>query len=411
MSRQVVITGSGVLSSIGIGREAFGRSLRQGSAGFRPITLFDHSAFGVPAAGEITEFDPLPLLGKKGLRELDRSTRLLSAAAKLSLDESGLAVTDGNAGEIGVSVGTTFGSLHSIAQFDLTGLREGPRLVNPSHFPNTVLNSPASQVSIRFNIKGFNTTLSTGSCASLDALAYAADFVRLGRAAAVLAGGVEELCEETFRWFHGLGWLSGADGSAPAVRPYDRRRNGTLLSEGSAMLVVEEAEHARSRNARPLARVLGCGNAFDPHAAPSFERAGGGLRRAIGEALSEAGLGPGEIDAVMGCANGSLGLDRMEARVLQEVFGSTGRRAPVSAVKSLIGEAYSASGALAVAAALEAMQAGFLPPTAGHGEPDPACDLDCVPGAARSMAVRTVLVISADPYGQNAAVVLAAPEA
>ncbi|MGE5174543.1 MAG: beta-ketoacyl synthase N-terminal-like domain-containing protein, partial [Betaproteobacteria bacterium] len=197
MNKRIVITGIGVLSPIAIGRDAYWEGLFQGKTGFRPVTLFDTVPFHVNIAGEIGDFDPVSLLGKKGLRDLDRSTRLVCSAAKLALDDSRLNITEDNTHSIGVSIGTTFGSLHSISQFDRSGLVDGPRFVNPSHFPNTVINSPASQVSIRFKIKGFNTTMSTGFCASLDAVSYATDFIKLNRADVVLTGGVEELCEET----------------------------------------------------------------------------------------------------------------------------------------------------------------------------------------------------------------------
>lgn len=200
MNKTVVITGLGILSPIGIGRVNYWDGLFHGKIGFRTISLFDTFPFNVHIAGEL-DFDPVLFLGKKGLRTLDRSTRLISSAAKLAIDDANLRITDENTYSMGVSIGTTFGSLHSISQFDREGLLEGPKYVNPSHFPNTVINSPASQVSIRFKIKGFNTTISTGFCASLDAVSYAADFIRLNRADVVLAGGVEELCEETFFWF------------------------------------------------------------------------------------------------------------------------------------------------------------------------------------------------------------------
>src|SRR4030042_6950198 len=162
MNKAVAITGIGVISPVGIGRDNYWNGLFSGKTGFRKISLFDTIPFKVNIAGEITDFDPVSLLGKKGLRTLDRSTRLLSSAAKLALEDASLQITDENTHSIGVSIGTTFGSLHSISQFDRDSLIEGPKYVNPSHFPNTVINSPASQVSIRFKIKGFNTTISTG---------------------------------------------------------------------------------------------------------------------------------------------------------------------------------------------------------------------------------------------------------
>jgi 3-oxoacyl-[acyl-carrier-protein] synthase II len=405
MANRVLITGIGVLSSVASGRELFWKGLEQGVTGFRPITLFDTTALRVRVGGEIPNFDAEPLLGKKGLRDFDRSTRLLCCAAKLALQDSRLEITAENANSVGVSIGATFGSLHSIAQFDRSCLLEGPRAVNPSHFPNTVINSPASQVSIRFKIKGFNTTLSTGYCASLDAVSYAADFIELGRAAAVLAGGVEELCLETFTGFHHLGALSGSDGSEPRCLPFDANRNGMILGEGATVLVLESEEHARSRNAVVLGRILGCANSFDPGDAGS-SHGGSGLARAINEALQQASLNPGEIDCIFASANATRGLDRMETAVIKKVFGACAYSIPVTAVKSMIGETYSASGALAIAAATGAFHTGILPATAGYLTKDPECDLSYVHGSGLRKQVGNVLVTASDPSGQNAAVVI-----
>jgi len=170
MREKIAITGLGVISPVGTGKDDFWGALREGRTGFREVTLFDTSPFAVKIAGEIPDFDPIPYIGKKGIRELDRSTRLICSAAKLALDDAHLEITDDNSDTVGISIGATFGSLHSISQFDRVGLLEGPRYVNPSHFPNTVINSPASQVSIRFGIKGFNTTISNGSAPAWTAL-------------------------------------------------------------------------------------------------------------------------------------------------------------------------------------------------------------------------------------------------
>jgi 3-oxoacyl-[acyl-carrier-protein] synthase II len=406
MRGKIAITGIGVLSPIGIGREAYWEGLVQGKTGFRAVTLFDTSPFRVHVAGEITDFDALSFLGKKGLRDLDRSTRLICSAAKLAIDDSRIEITEDSTHSMGVSIGTTFGSLHSISQFDRSGLMEGPRAVNPSHFPNTVINSPASQVSIKFKIKGFNTTISTGFCASLDAVSYAADFIRLNRADVVLAGGVEELCEETFMGFHNLGCLSGTDGSEPLSCPFDARRNGIILSEGAAVLILEDEEHALNRDAVILARVLGYGNAFDPMADSNFHHAGQGLKNAVSLALREAALNPEDIDYVCACANSSKGLDRMETNVLKEVFGNHAYKIPVSSVKSMVGDSFSASGALSLAAAVGSLRNGFIPATVNYHEKDPICDLDYVPSTARQKLIKNVLVTSADPYGQNSAVII-----
>ncbi len=410
MKRTVVISGIGVLSPIGIGRDNYWEGLFQGKTGFQEITLFDTEPFQVHCAGELADFDPLSLLGKKGLRDLDRSTRLICSAAKMAIDDSKLEITENNTLAIGVSIGTTFGSLHSISQFDRTSLIDGPRFVNPSHFPNTVINSPASQVSIRFKIKGFNTTISTGFCASLDTIAYAADFIKLNRANVILAGGVEELCQETFLGFHELGCLSGTDGSEPLCCPFDQRRNGVLLSEGAGVLVLEDEEHAIKRGTNILARILGYGNAFDPATHSNFNHAGKGLKNAIISALRDASLKPEAVDFISACSNSTRGLDRMETMVIKEVFGQHAYTIPVSSVKSMVGESFSASGALSLSAGVGAIHNGMIFPTVNYKEKDPECDLDYVPNEARKKCIKNVLVTSADPYGQNSAVVLGSYE-
>jgi 3-oxoacyl-[acyl-carrier-protein] synthase II len=406
MHKAVVITGIGILSPIGIGRERFWEALFQGKTGFNKVSLFDTSPFNVHIAGEITDFDPISLLGKKGLRTLDRSTRLVNSAAKLALEDANLSITEGNTHTIGVAIGTTFGSLHSISQFDREGLIEGPKYVNPSHFPNTVLNSPASQVSIRFKIRGFNTTISTGFCASLDAVYYASDFIKLNRADAVLAGGVEELCEETFLGFHNLGCLSGTNGSEPVSCPFDARRNGLILSEGSAVFILEDKEHALKRGADILADIKGYGNSFDPEANRNFSHKGNGFKNAITTALQDASLNPEDIDYIVSCANSTKGLDRMETNVIKEVFGKHAFNIPVSAIKSMTGESFSASGALSLAAALGAINKGFIPPTVNYLEKDPECDLDYVPNKSRQKKINNVLISAIDPYGQNSVIIL-----
>ncbi|MFN3480821.1 MAG: beta-ketoacyl-[acyl-carrier-protein] synthase family protein [Thermodesulfovibrionales bacterium] len=402
---RVVITGIGILSPIGIGRDSFWQSLINGRNGFKKITLFDTSSFKVNIGGEI-EFDPAEFLGKKGLRDLDRSTRLVCSAARLAIDDSGLVIDEETTYTTGVSIGTTFGSLHSISQFDRVGLIEGPRFVNPSHFPNTVINSPASQISIRFNIKGFNTTISTGFCSSLDAVSYGTDFIRMKRAKAVLTGGVEELCEETFMGFHILGCLSGLDGSEPLCCPFDRRRNGVILSEGAGVIVIEEEENALRRGANILSVVKGYGNAFDPDAEIGFTHNGKGLAKAIRIALSDASLSPEDIDCVISCANSTRGLDRLETQALKEALSGRAYEIPVTSIKSMVGETYSASGILSLSAAVEILQKNMIPATLNFEEKDPECDLNYIHTSPIEAQIRNILITAADPYGQNSAIII-----
>lgn len=406
MGKTVVITGIGIISPVGTGKDAYWDALFQGKTGYRPVSFFDTSQFSVTLAGEIPDFDPVPFLGKKGLRELDRSTRLLAVAAKLALEDSALEITEKNAPFAGVSIGSTFGSLHSIFQFDRVGLTEGPRFVNPSHFPNTVINSPASRVSIRLGLKGFNTTISTGFCAGLDAVSYACDFVRLNRADIVLAGGVEELCEETFMGFYRLGCLSASDDSESLCCPFDRRRSGTILSEGAAVIVLEDEDHAMDRGIPVLAKITGYGNTFASSNGRVFSETARGLKKAILHALKESSLTTYDIDYISASANSTQVLDRIETEVIRDVFGERAFSIPVSSIKSMVGETFSASGALALAAAVGTIQHGIIPPTVHYREKDPLCDLDYVANISRQEKVNTALVITSDPFGQNAAMII-----
>ena len=192
----------------------------------------------------------------------------------------------------------------------------------------------------------------------------------------------------------------------PICCPFDARRNGVVLSEGAAILVLEEEEHALKRGADILARILGYGNSFDPLADKNFGHEGKGLGRAISLALKDASLMPEDIDYVSSSANSTKGLDRMETKVLKDIFGEHAFRIPVSSIKSMIGESFSASGALSLAAAVGVINKGTIPPTVNYQKKDSECDLDYVPNESRQKQVNNVLVISADPYGQNSAIVL-----
>jgi len=304
MKNEIVITGIGVVASNGIGKEAFWNALQKGVSGIKPVSLFDTGSMKSKQAGEIKDFDAKLYLGDKGLRLLDRSTKLVNVAAKLALDDGHFTVTEDNADETGVVLGTTLGSVWSISEFDKTALKEGPRYVNPALFPNTVINSPASQISIRFKIKGFNTTISTGFTSALDALKYACDFIKMGRADAVLVGGAEELCLQTYLGFYKLRFLSGSKQGAPEINcPFDARRNGIVFGEGAAMVLIEDEKAARSRGAHIYGEITSMGYSFFPFRLNKYHKLGTGLKEAMGKALREADLKPVDIDYISANAN------------------------------------------------------------------------------------------------------------
>ncbi|MCR4337628.1 MAG: beta-ketoacyl-[acyl-carrier-protein] synthase family protein [Candidatus Omnitrophica bacterium] len=407
MAEKVVFTGLGILAPNGKGRQEFWQSLREGKVGYRPVSLFDTSEFFTNIAGEVPDFDAKVYLGQKGLRTFDRATRLMVSCTKLAIDDCGFVITNENTDDVGISCGTTFGSLKSIADFDKVIITEGPRYVNPALFPNTVINSPASHANIWFNIQGFSTTMSNGFTTSLDAIEYASNFILWDRAKVVFAGGVEEMNEYTYWGFHTLKFLSGSRPGESFINcPFDRRRNGVTFGEGACLMVMEEYEHAKARGAKIYGEVISFGYFFDTYSTRKYNPKGTGIKEAIRQALDEAGMQVSDIDYICSNANSTQAADRIETQAIKEVFGEYAYKIPVSSIKSMVGECYSVSGAFAVAAALAALNEGFIPPTVNYQEPDPDCDLDYVPNVAREANVKTVMVINFSPSGANRVMIL-----
>ncbi len=408
MHKRIVITGVGVVASNGIGKEAFWGALEKGETGIKEVSLFDTSKMTTKLAGEIKDFDAKVYLGEKGLRLLDRSTKLVNVAAKLALEDANFTVIEENTDEVGVVVGTTLGSVWSISEFDKQALTEGPRYVNPALFPNTVINSPASQVSIRFGIKGFNTTIATGFTSSFDALKYACDFIRWDRAKAVLVGGVEELCIQTYLGFYKLKFLAGSK-DEPGVElscPFDKRRNGIVFGEGSVMVLIEDLESAKARGARIYAEIKSIGYAFDPFRVNKYNRRGPGIRKALAEALAEAELSPKDINYISANANSTKEADLIETEAIKDVFGNAIAEIPVSSIKSQVGETFSASGAMQLAAGIGSFEKQFIPATLNYKDKDAECDLDYVPNKSRSAKLSNILLSCFGPSGVSNCVVL-----
>lgn len=384
MQKRVVVTGLGIISPGGIGKEAFFDGVANGRSAIKQISLFDTGTFRVKTAGEIQDFKPEDILGPKGLRILDRSTKLVNSAAKLAIDDAKIEINEENSRNIGIAIGSTLGSVHSISEFDKESIREGPHYVNPALFPNTVINSPASQISIRFNIKGFNATIATGSSASLDAINYAADFIRLGRVNMALAGGVEELCLQIFLSFYKTGLLAGLkEGSIELSCPFDGRRNGIIFGEGAGVFVLEDLESAVKRGAHIYAEISGFGTGLNDTE---------GIKKSIQTSLYKSGLSAKDIDCICAGANSTIDSDRMEASVIKDVFAKEQDKVYISAVKSMFGEGYSVSAAMQLASALCAIEKKLILPTINYEQMDTACNLKNIVAKPVSATIDKILV-------------------
>lgn len=359
---RIAVTGSGLISSLGFGPD-FVSALYSGATG---IKLSDRIP-GVTVA-DIGEFNPQPWLGNKGVRVLDRGTRLLCIAAQIALTQTGLSqegldqtdASQDNAG-LGLICGTIFGGVHSIAAFDWTGITDGPALVSPLDFPNTVINAPAGQAAIKHKLRGVNSTICSGLASGLYAIHYAAEFLRFGRAKFLLAGGMEEVCDESALGFSQLGLTSPTN----RIAPFGTNRDGTIAGEGAALWMLETEETALARGAQPILQVLGFGAYHDAHSMLGYQVRGVGAANAIRQALENSRIGPDKIACVIASANGSRAGDAMEALALAEVFGPRLTEIPICAPKAALGEAMGGSGALCAAVAGIALQRGELPPTTG----------------------------------------------
>jgi 3-oxoacyl-[acyl-carrier-protein] synthase II len=404
--RCVVITGAGVVSSLGDTPAAMHAALCASRSGVSPVELFDTALLGCPLGGEIKGFDAHKYLGRRNLRPLDRTSQLVASAAQLALDDSGYAEELRAEREVGLVLGTMFCSVHTISEFDRRALQAGPAYASPMDFSNTVINAAAGQTAILHNLRGLNTTVSTGITSGLQAIAYAAELIRGGRAHALLAGGADELCFESFYGFDRAGLLCRSDGREGHYPiPFDARRNGSTLGEGAALLMLEDAESARERGARVLAEVSGAGCGYDCSRGRDESKSVESIARSMRLALFDARMLPYQIECFSASANGSPSGDRHEARAVAEAFGCHTQRMPVTAIKSMLGETLGASGALQAIDVLETMRDGVLPGVAQFVEAEEEFTLAVEP-ASQSVDVSTALLSSVGFDGHSCSLIL-----
>lgn len=364
---RVVVTGSGVMSSLGIG-EDFAANLWAGKSGVQESARVPGFTFA-----DAGEFNPAPWLGNKGVRVLDRGTRMLCIAAQIALTQTGLSQEKAEQGDAGLGLicGTMFGGIHSIAAFDWIGITDGPSLVSPMDFPNTVINAPAGQAAIKHKLRGVNSTICSGLASGLYAIHYAAEFLRLGRAKHLLAGGMEEVCEEAAQGFAQLGLTS----PTAQAKPFGTDRDGTIPGEGSALWMLETEETAQARGATPVLEILGFGTSHDASTILGYQVRGEGATEAMQQALDMSGIAGDSIACVIASANGSRTGDAMEARALSNVFGARLATLPVCAPKAALGEMMGGSGAVCAAIGGVALQRQELPPTHGFTATDSGLSL------------------------------------
>lgn len=377
----IVVTGSSLLTTLGVGpREVF-RKMLEGSC---------ETHDSVPG------FDAKEHLGKRGLRHFDRTALLVASASKIAMQQCDLSAETYGKEKLGVVLGSTHGSIQAIAEFDQEAVREGPKYVNPQQFPNTVISAPAGRTAVLLQALGLNTTIATGTTSALEAAEYSATVLKNQIVDAVICmAGLGE-SKEIEEGYIKAGRLAASNGTSV---PFAKDRSGAALSEGAAAFCLEPEAHAQARNVEALARISGSGSAFT--------LADDGLQTAIQFSMQDAGLKANEISCVVSSASGHPSQDLEEGLAIAKVLGSV----PVTAPKSYTGDCLEASGAIGMALALQILEQQVIPPVAHLDEMDPALqDLHAVKGDPLRCTVEHVLLTARDPEGHCSALILSKPE-
>ena len=412
MSRvRVVVTGMGCVSPLGQNVETTWRALLAGTSGVAPITQFDASTFKTRFAAEVKDFDPEALLGRRDARRMDRVTQFATVAAGEALSSSGLAIDDGNRGRIGVVLGTGIGGIGTLLKGAQVLAERGPHWVSPFMVPMMLPDTGAGQVAIHFGLRGPNLAVVTACATGTNAIGEAAEMIRRGAADAMVAGGSEAaIVPVALAGFNVMDAISiRNDDPERASRPFDRDRDGFVLGEGAAAIILESLDHARSRRALILAEVAGYGTTNDAYHMSAPLEDGAGASACMRLALADAGLAPTEIDYINAHGTSTRLNDASETSAIKTVFGELAYSIPISSTKSMTGHLLGAAGAVEAIFSILALREGVIPPTINYQTPDPACDLDYVPNRSRPAKIRRALSNSFGFGGHNASVILSEP--
>ena len=405
--RRVVITGLGAVSPVGIGVGGNWAEIVAGRSGIRRISHFDPSDYPSQMAGEVRGFDASALVAEKGIRYMDRFVQLGVVAGLEAFHDAGLEVTESNAERIGVHAGSGIGGISTIIETVYMIRDKGPRRVSPLFLPSSIVNMLAGHLSMMLGLKGPNLALATACSTSTHAIGEAGRLIEYGDADVMLAGGSEAaIASSSLAGFGRARVLSTCnDDPATASRPWDAGRDGFVLAEGAAIVVLEELEHARRRGARIYAELAGFGMSADAYHITSPSEDGDGAIRCMRNALRNARIDARDVQYVNAHGTSTPLGDRAETLALKSVFGDHARRLAVSSTKSMTGHLMGAAGGIEAVYTALALYHQIAPPTANLTTPDPDCDLDYVPNVARDMAIEVAISNSFAFGGTNGTLV------
>jgi 3-oxoacyl-[acyl-carrier-protein] synthase II len=403
LSRRVVVTGVGLVSSVGIGTQASWQALLAGQCGIAPITHFDTAGFSARIAGEVKGFDPLQFLEKKDVKKCDPFIQFALAASQFAVEDAGLQVTEANADQVGVFIASGIGGFSTIEREHNALLAGGPRRISPFFIPATIINLAAGQVSIRFGARGPNLATCTACTASAHSIGEAFEIVRRGDADVMIAGGSEAaITPLSVGGFASMRALSTRnDEPGRASRPFDKDRDGFVIGEGAGILILEELTVAKARGARIYAEIAGYGLSSDAYHLTGQPENAHGAVRSMQMALRKAGIAPDQVDYVNAHGTSTPINDPTETLAVKRCFGDHAYKLVVSSTKSMTGHLLGAAGGLEAGICALAVHEQVAPPTINLDNPDPACDLDYAPHTKRPMRINYAMSNSFGFGGTN----------
>jgi len=399
MNKRVVITGLGVISSIGIGWEEFWDNLLKGKSGISPVTSFDTSNQFTHNGGEVKNFIPDKFIPGNKINSLSRASQMALAAATLAIKDADLSLRELSGLRAGVCIGTTMGSIQTVEKIDEMIVAEKKQEISENLIRQVPTHSTPSVIAETFSLRGPNLMFSTACAAGNYAIGHGFDLIRFGRADILLAGGAEPLSKVAFTGFNQFSAVA-----PEKCQPFDKSRKGMMVAEGAGLVVLESLEKAIKRKAGIYAEVLGYGLSCDAfHMTTSSTE---GIVACMRKAIREADVSVEQVDYISAHGTGTLTNDRNESAAIKEVFGPHYKRIPVSSIKSMLGHTMGAASAIEAIACALAVKTDMIPPTINYETPDSECDIDCVPNRSRKHTVTIALNNSYAFGGNNACLVL-----
>ena len=408
MRRRVVVTGLGVVSPVGNTKDEFWTSLVNGTNGVGPMKSFDCRDYTSRIAGEVKDFIPHPFIPKKELRRMEKFVQFAVTAAKEAVDDSGLDIEKEDPFNIGVLVGSGIGSLRIIEEQHKVILEKGPSRITPFLIPMLIVNMASGHISIMLKVKGPNSCTTTACAAGSHAIGNALRIIQNGEADVMITGGTESCITALgVGGFCALRALSTRnDEPQKASRPFDKDRDGFVMGEGSGIVILEEYEHAKKRNAKIYAEVVGFGMSGDGYHMTAPDPSAEAPARCMAKALEDGGIEPKEVSYINAHSTSTELNDKVETLAIKKVFGDHAKKLPISSTKSMTGHLLGAAGGVEFIACCLTIKNSIIPPTINYEIPDPNCDLDYVPNKAREAKVNVVLSNSLGFGGHNATLCL-----